>query len=113
LSTLQNEFQREHLRRWNYSVQQFSRFQKGDGWKTDRGRIYILYGPPDDIERHPSDITRVAWERWHYYSREGGIEFIFADLSGFDNYVLIHSTAKGEYRDPRWPEKTSRSPMGP
>jgi GWxTD domain-containing protein len=108
-----NEFRREHLRRWNYSNQHFSQFQQNDGWKTDQGRIYIIYGSPDDIERHPSDITRVAWERWHYYSLEGGIEFIFADLSGFDNYTLIHSTAKGEYRDQNWPDKIARSPSSP
>ncbi len=107
-TTSDNEFRREHMRRWNYANQHFSRFQQNDGWKTDQGRIYVIYGPPDDIERYPSDITRVAWERWHYYSLEGGIEFIFADLSGFDNYTLIHSTAKSEYRDPSWPDKIAR-----
>jgi len=112
-STPENELRWEHMRRWNYVNQQFSRFQQQDGWKTDRGRVYIIYGQPDDIERYPSDITRVAWERWHYYSLEGGSEFIFADLSGFDNYLLIHSTAKGEYRDPRWPDKLSRNSMEP
>ena len=103
-----NEFRREHMRRWNYANEHFSQFQQGDGWKTDQGRVYIVYGPPDDIERYPSDITRVAWERWHYYSQEGGIEFIFADLSGFDDYVLIHSTAKSEFRDPSWTDKIAR-----
>jgi GWxTD domain-containing protein len=109
-STPQNEFQREHLRRWNFTNQKFSRFRQDDGWKTDRGRVYIIYGPPDDIERHPADISDVAWERWHYYSLEGGIEFIFADLSGFENYIQVHSTAKGEYRDPNWYERMSRMP---
>jgi len=103
-----NEFRREHMRRWNYANQHFSQFQQDDGWRTDRGRVYIVYGPPDDIERYPSDITRVAWERWHYYSLEGGIEFIFADLSGFDDYILIHSTAKSEFRDPSWTDKIAR-----
>jgi GWxTD domain-containing protein len=112
-STSVNEFRQEHMRRWNYANQHFSRFQQSDGWKTDQGRVYIIYGAPDDIERYPSGITTVAWQRWHYYSLEGGIEFIFADLSGFDNYVLIHSTAKGEYRDPNWSDKIARSPMSP
>jgi GWxTD domain-containing protein len=112
-STALNEFQREHLRRWNFTNQQFSRFRNDDGWKTDRGRVYIIWGPPDDIERHPADISNVAWERWHYYSLEGGIEFIFADLSGFENYVQVHSTAKGEYRDPNWLERMAHMPMGP
>jgi GWxTD domain-containing protein len=107
-ATRLNEFRREHMRRWNYANEHFSRFEQDDGWKSDQGRIYIIYGPPDDIERYPSDITRVAWERWHYYSMEGGIVFIFADLSGFDDYELIHSTAKSEFRDPAWSEKIVR-----
>ena len=107
--TSENEFQKEHLRRWNYALQQFSRFKLDDGWKTDQGRVYILYGPPDDIERFPSDISTLAWERWHYYSLEGGVGFIFGDLGGFDNFILIHSTARGECRDPHWPERLTRA----
>ncbi len=104
-STPENEFQDEHLLRWRYANQHFSKFQTDDGWKSDRGRVYILYGPPDDIERHPSDVASAAWERWHYYSLEGGVQFIFADLSGFDNFVLLHSTARNELRDWGWQEK--------
>jgi GWxTD domain-containing protein len=37
------------------------------GWKTDRGRIYILYGPPDSVDSHPSSVGDVKpWEVWHY-----------------------------------------------
>ncbi len=108
-STSENEFQKEYLRRWSYANQRFSRFKLDDGWKTDQGRVYILYGPPDDIERFPSDISTLAWERWHYYSLEGGVGFIFGDLGGFDNFILIHSTARGECRDPHWPERLARA----
>lgn len=108
-STARNEFKEEHLRRWDYANRQFSRFELSDGWKTDQGRVYILYGPPDDIERYPSDVSTVAWERWYYYSLEGGIQFVFADLSGFDNFVLLHSTARNEYHDRNWQMKLSRT----
>ena len=104
-----NEFQIEHMRRWNYANQQYSRFRLDDGWKSDRGRVYILFGIPDDVERHPSDITAQGWERWMYYSIQGGVEFVFGDLGGFDNFVLLHSTARGEFRDRFWTDKILRT----
>jgi GWxTD domain-containing protein len=110
-STTENEFKEEHVRRWHWAARQYSKFQLNDGWKSDRGRVYIVYGPPDDIERHPSDLSTAAWERWNYYSLEGGIYFIFADLSGFDHFVLLHSTARNELRDRDWQEKLFHTPQ--
>src|SRR5713226_2249360 len=50
--TVENEFKEEHYRRIAYANE---RFDSGiPGWKTDRGRIYIKFGPPDEIESHPS-----------------------------------------------------------
>jgi GWxTD domain-containing protein len=111
--TPQNEFQEEHLRRWDYASRQFSQFELNDGWKSDQGRVYIIYGPPDDIERHSSDVSSVAWESWHYFSLEGGIMFIFADLGGFDNFVLLHSDARNEFHDRSWRQKIRRTPYAP
>ncbi len=50
-----NEFKNEIFRRFAYANQYYSTtlVSKDDGWKTDRGRIYITYGNPDNIERHP------------------------------------------------------------
>jgi GWxTD domain-containing protein len=110
-STAENEFKEEHLRRWDYASQQFSKFQLDDGWKADQGRVYIVYGPPDDIERHPSDLSTAAWEQWNYYSLEGGVYFVFADLSGFDHFVLLHSTARNELQDWRWRQKIFHTPQ--
>lgn len=107
-ATAANEFREEHIRRWDYANRQFSKFQQSDGWKSDRGRVYIVYGPPDDIERHPSDFSSAAWEQWFYYSLEGGVHFVFADLSGFDNFVLLHSNARNELRDWNWQDKVYR-----
>jgi GWxTD domain-containing protein len=109
--TVENEFKEEHLRRWNFANQQYSKFQPNDGWKSDRGRVYIVYGPPDDIERHPNDLSTAAWEQWNYYSLEGGIYFIFADLSGFDHFVLLHSTARNELQDRTWQQKIFHTPQ--
>ena len=50
--TEENEYKEEHYRRIAYANE---RFASGiPGWKTDRGRIYIMYGPPDEREEHPS-----------------------------------------------------------
>lgn len=50
--TVENEFKEEHYRRIAYANEHF---QAGKaGFRTDRGRIYIMYGPPDDIDAHPS-----------------------------------------------------------
>ena len=53
--TEENEFKEEHYRRIAYANE---RFASGiPGWKTDRGRLYIVYGPPDEIEDHSSGGT--------------------------------------------------------
>ena len=77
------------------------------GMKTDRGRIYILYGEPDEIERYPNDIDKKPYEIWHYNRLEGGVYFIFGDVSGFSNYELLHSTKRGELRDDYWQRRIS------
>src|ERR1700730_16412745 len=50
--TIENEFKEEHYRRMAYANEQFA--AGIPGWKSDRGRIYIMYGPADEIESHPS-----------------------------------------------------------
>jgi len=53
--TMENEFKEEHYRRIAYANE---RFQSGKaGFRTDRGRIYVVFGPPDEIESHPSGGT--------------------------------------------------------
>ena len=73
-----------------------------DGWKTDRGRIFILYAEPDEIERFPTSSDSKPYEIWHYYSIENGVEFDFVDRSGFGDYTLVNSTKRGELRDDDW-----------
>src|SRR5271157_6425487 len=50
--TEENEFKEEHYRRIEYANEHFA--AGVPGWRTDRGRIYIMYGQPDEIESHPS-----------------------------------------------------------
>jgi len=100
-STSENEYFYEYLKRIDLSNQQYNSMQK-QGWKTDRGRIYIIYGEPSEIERYPNQIESRPYEIWYYNDIEGGVYFIFADLTGFSEYTLVHSTKRGELRDDNW-----------
>ena len=96
--TVENEFKEEHYRRIAYANE---RFASGiPGWKTDRGRIYIMYGPPDEIESHPSggsyerpmeegggETSTYPFEQWRYRYIDGIgnniiIEFVDPTMSG-------------------------------
>ena len=104
ISTPENETLREYLTRIDESNKRFGSMSK-IGWKTDRGRVYILYGEPNEIERFPNQMDTKPYEIWHYNDIEGGVIFVFADLSGFSDYMLIHSTMRGELRDDNWQDR--------
>src|SRR6201985_3465389 len=53
--TVENEYKEEHYRRIAYANEHFA--AGIPGWKTDRGRMYITFGPPDEIESHPAGGT--------------------------------------------------------
>lgn len=80
-----NEGMDEFYRRVQYTNQNFSVFR--DGWKTDMGMIYIIFGPPNDIERHPFDLESKPHEIWYYLDINK--EFVFMDQSGFGEYQLL------------------------
>ena len=101
ISTPENETFREYLQRIDDSNKRFGSMSK-IGWKTDRGRVLILYGEPNEIERFPNQMDKKPYEIWHYDDVEGGVIFVFADLSGFSDYMLINSTKRGELRDDNW-----------
>jgi GWxTD domain-containing protein len=94
----ENEYKEEHYRRIAYTNE---RFASGiPGWKTDRGRIYITFGPPAEIESHPSGGTyqrpieegggttsTYPFEKWRYRWIEGigndvQIEFVDPTMTG-------------------------------
>lgn len=87
-STLENELEDEYYRRVRYSQLNFGNFGNDDGWKSDRGMVYITYGPPDEIERHPFDIDSKPYQIWYYYNQKR--IFRFVDFNGDGNYELIY-----------------------
>jgi GWxTD domain-containing protein len=98
----ENSFKEEHYRRIAYANEHFS--SGIPGWKTDRGHIYILWGPPDEIETHPTGGTydrpmwqgggstsTYPWEVWRYRHLDEigeNIELEFVDPSGSGEYHL-------------------------
>lgn len=96
-----NEFYRNYMQRIELSNQKYASMGR-QGWKTDRGRIFLLYGEPSEIERYPNQLETRPYEIWQYTEIEGGIYFVFADLTGFSDYTLINSTKRGELRDDNW-----------
>ncbi|MGE5498748.1 MAG: GWxTD domain-containing protein, partial [Syntrophothermus sp.] len=100
-STPVNEFKNQFMERVRLSDDRYGTINKR-GNKTDRGRVFILYGEPDEIERYPNDMDKKPYEIWRYNSIEGGVVFIFGDISGFSDYQLLHSTKRGELRDEEW-----------
>ncbi|MEX2115572.1 MAG: GWxTD domain-containing protein [Bacteroidota bacterium] len=78
------------------------RVMSRDGYRTDRGRVFVLYSEPDEIDRRPSSEGGKPHEIWSYYRIENGVEFVFVDRTGFGDYMLVHSTKRGELRDDSW-----------
>jgi GWxTD domain-containing protein len=76
-----------------------------DGWETDRGRVLLVYGIPNDIQTYPSMNNTVPYDIWTYNKLgvQPGVIFVFADSDLITNeYPLIHSTKYGEANNPRW-----------
>ncbi len=83
--TPRNELMNEYYRRVAYSNINFRSYL--EGWKSDLGMVYIIYGPPDDIERHPFDAQRKPYQIWRYYDK--GWKFVFVDVNMFGDYRLV------------------------
>jgi GWxTD domain-containing protein len=91
----------DYLRRVEVANEVYSQYTK-KGWRTDRGRVFILYGKPDEIERRPSEGVGKPYEIWYFYQIEGGVQFVFVDRNGFGDYELVHSTKRNELYDDGW-----------
>jgi len=98
----ENDFKEEHYRRIAYANEHFA--SGIPGWRTDRGRIYIIWGPADEVDSHPTggtydrpmeegggSTTTYPWETWRYRYLEGlgnNVILEFVDPSGSGEYHL-------------------------
>lgn len=85
--TRENEIKREYYRKIEFANRYFSIMRK-EGWLTDRGRIYITYGEPDQIEDFPFELDRKAYQIWHYFQTDRVRRFLFVDDWGDGDYRL-------------------------
>jgi len=91
--TPKNEFKNEHYQRINYANYNFGRGVPKPGWRTDRGRIYIILGEPRDIERFSGEAQIYNSEVWFYqglskYGLPAGFNLVFFQKGGVGEYVL-------------------------
>lgn len=109
-ATPRNEFMEEHYRRIASANARFEAAGMA-GWKTDRGRIYITFGPPDELDRHPNggpyQGTNILFpfETWHYRFVDGVGQDVFIDF--------IDPSRRGEYQmslDPSVPGQRLQRP---
>src|SRR5213080_994242 len=103
--TDENEFREEYYERIAYTNEHFA--SGIPGWKTDRGRIYIMYGKPDETETHPSggayeresyegggSTSTYPFEKWFYRYLPGvgsGVEIEFVDPTGSGEYRIARN----------------------
>jgi GWxTD domain-containing protein len=80
-----NEAMDAHYTRIEYANQNFSAMQH-QGWRTDMGMVYIILGPPDDVERNAYPRYSKPYEIWYYYRYNR--DFVFLDLTGFGDFRL-------------------------
>src|SRR6266496_2625953 len=100
--SIENEYKEEHYRRIAYANEHYA--SGIPGWKTDRGRTYIIWGPADEVDSHPTGGTydrpmnegggstsTYPWEMWRYRYLEGignNVEIEFVDPSGSGEYHM-------------------------
>ncbi|HSE50438.1 MAG TPA: GWxTD domain-containing protein [Terriglobales bacterium] len=107
--TIENEYKEEHYRRIAYANEHFAAGKQG--WRTDRGRIYVVFGPPDQIDSHPSggrynrpmdegggSTSTFPFETWRYryldeIGQEVEIEFVDTCMCG-DYHMTIDRSEK-------------------
>ena len=92
--TRRNERMEEYYFRVSFANRNYGRFSNS-GWNTDRGEVFIRFGEPDLVERHPFSYGDKPYQIW-YYNRIGR-RFIFVDETGFGDFELLV---------PIWDERT-------
>lgn len=87
------------------------------GYLTDRGRVYLQYGPPNQVIESPQSAISYPYEIWHYYDltlTQHNKRFVFFNMTGaLNEFSLLHSDAVGEPQNPNWQQiikKFNRNP---
>lgn len=90
----ENEVFDEYFRRINFSNENFSNYT--EGWRSDRGMVYTILGPPNNVDRHPFEYDSKPYEVWEYYDLNRSL--VFVDQTGFGDYRLVTPLSGDLYR---------------
>ena len=88
-TTQRNEREEEYFERIDYAQVHFGHGDRG--YRSDRGNVYVLHGPPDQIDARPFELDVPASETWYYY--ESNRRFVFVDRYGAGEFVLLNREA--------------------
>lgn len=81
-----NEFEEEYFRRVEIVNKLFTPPDRG--WRSDRGRIYIKFGPPDQVQEQAFSLSTNPYQIWHYFGHN--YQFVFVDEHGIGQYTLTN-----------------------
>ncbi len=96
--TPENEFMQNSFTRINYANTNFK-----NGLNSDRGRVFVIYGKPDEIENRQMNMSTRPYIIWDYFTTGSGKQrFVFVDVSRNDLFLLVHSTVETEIYNPNW-----------
>jgi GWxTD domain-containing protein len=98
--TSENEFMLEYFRRFAFCEKEFA-----GGINSDRGRVYITYGPPLEVVREFSKLEFTKPVEVWTYALNGKVEFVFVDRRRDGRYSLVHSTHRDEFNNPSWQQE--------
>ena len=99
--TPENEFMLNSFARMDYANKNFE-----NGIDSDMGRVFIIYGQPDEIENRTMNMDTKPYIIWEYFGTgTGKHQFVFVDKSGNQVYRLVHSTVDTEIYNSNWFEE--------
>ncbi|MCE2437949.1 MAG: GWxTD domain-containing protein [Candidatus Latescibacteria bacterium] len=100
-ATDENERLIQHIHRMRFAENNYAAGRGKRGSDTDKGRIYIKFGEPSDIQYNLAASNEKPFEVWTY-EEQRGVRFIFMDRRGAGVFELVHSTHPAETYNPNW-----------
>jgi GWxTD domain-containing protein len=100
-ATDENERLIQHIQRMRFAENNYAASRGKRGSDTDKGRVYIKFGEPSDIQYNLAASNEKPFEVWTYENQRG-VRFIFMDRRGAGVFELVHSTHPAETYNPNW-----------
>ena len=98
--TPENEYMQNLFSRIAYANKNFKSSESG--LNSDMGRVFVVYGKPDDIEQYTWETGRKSYAIWRYFTAGGQHSFVFVDRNHEGIYYLVHSTVEEEIKNYNW-----------